>query len=289
MTGEDLEVILEQRLGSKIVARESVSGGCISQACIITLASGECCFLKSNAGTPNGFFAAEATGLDELRKGEILIPEVIAYEDNPGGTYPSFIVLEFLEPGHSGKKENQQLGEQLARLHRSTADRFGFIADNFIGSLEQRNKKMARWGDFFFETRLAVQAELGRVNGWFDHSFEALLNEKQVAIREELNQTVEPPTLRHGDLWSGNVFWSTRGPALIDPAVYYGNREADLAFTELFGRFSEVFYQVYNDTYPLEPGYARRKSILNLYHLMTHSNLFGGSYISSARAAVGRI
>lgn len=281
---------LNERLHGDVKFIASVGGGCISSAGIIEVGRGNRFFIKWHFNTADAFFTAEAEGLRELKKADALkIPEVICFEDN-GKSGPSFIVLEELKPGAKSKDLSQELGAALAKMHMIKADRYGYNKNNYIGSLPQYNSQCDNWGEFFFEQRLVKQAEIGSEAGWFDYNFERLLAKKKDQIIKILNDVnYEGASLVHGDLWGGNVFWSDSGPALIDPAVYYGSREVDLAFSEMFGGFDRSFYDAYQAAYPLLSGYPLRKSILNLYHLMTHSNLFGGSYISEAYSTLTRI
>ena len=141
----------------------------------------------------------------------------------------------------------------------------------------------------FFKYRLLYQAQLGKSSGWFTEELESILFSKEKLIKDFLAEGPSEASLLHGDLWSGNVFWSNDGPALIDPAVYYGSREADLAMTELFSGFSRDFYQAYEKVFPMISGYQKRREVLNLYHLMNHANLFAGTYINSVAVVLHSI
>jgi len=281
---------LQEALSSPVRDVNAVGGGCISQAAAVTLEDSSTYFIKWNASAPAGFFAAEATGLRELAKPAVIkVPEVISFSDSPQNDCPAYIVLEYLCPGSHSKGADEELGQKLALLHQRRKPHCGSMPDNFIGKLSQENPAVEVWSDFFFENRLLVQMRLGQERGWVDSQLQNLFSQKEQTIRALLQNEVEEASLLHGDLWSGNVYWSDAGPVLIDPAVYYGSREADIAFTELFARFGSSFYHAYNEALPLCPGYQERKEVLNLYHLMTHSNLFGGSYISSVYQTIKRL
>ena len=281
---------LSRYFQAEIKSVHAKSGGCINNAAIIAAPGPTYYFLKWNAHAPDELFACEAAGLKAIKQtGVIRVPEVITWADRGKAEIP-YLVLELLTTGEMNTAGQEKLGKQLAHLHMTKGESYGWATDNYIGSLAQENTPLATWGEFFFTRRLVKQAELGTVSGWFDYNFERLLSTKQDKIVEVLNEVDdEGPALLHGDLWSGNVYWSKEGAVLIDPAIYYGHREADLAFTELFGGFGQAFYQSYQATYPLRPGYARRKPILNLYHQMTHANLFGGEYVSAAYSTLTRI
>ena len=181
----------------------------------------------------------------------------------------AFILLEKLALRRSG--DWRRMGEALARLHAVQGPRFGWPRDNYIGLAPQINTWKDEWSDFFLECRLRPQARAARIDV-SDASVRALLKDHRPA-----------PALLHGDLWSGNAGFTAEGPVVFDPAVYYGDREADLAMTELFGGFPRAFYEGYG---PLDPGYERRKHLYNLYHLLNHLNLFGGSYLPQVKAAL---
>lgn len=278
---KDLIHAVSKTLGTQCVSFFSVSGGDIAFAERVELSSGEKVFLKWGKKAPKGLFQAEADGLARLRAPQVMpVPEVLGLGEAEGGL--SYLILEYLSPG---ERDEAEFGRCLAQLHDVRGEACGLERDNFIGRLRQINTPATStdWGTFFFEKRLFAQALLGQKNGWCKENFFSQLEKKRELIVDSLNEFGEPPSLLHGDLWSGNVFWSANGPALIDPAVYYGHREADIAFLELFGSPGSSFYQRYEQHLPLAKGFSRRKEILNLYHLMTHSNLFGGSYIHSAQ------
>lgn len=222
-------------------------------------------------------FAAEAKGLKLLHNaGAIHIPEVVT--EGLAGPW-QFLVLEFVEERHQSRTYWTDLGQQLASLHRHTSATFGLDHDNYIGSLPQRNTPAEKWIDFFITQRLEVQVKLAIDHGKLGAETVRLFGMLYRKLGELLPE--EKPSLLHGDLWSGNLITNAEGkPCLIDPAVYYGHREAEIAFTTLFGGFSAHFYHSYHEAFALQPGYAGRCDIYNLYPLMVHVNLFGGGYAS---------
>ena len=186
----------------------------------------------------------------------------------------AFLLLEFLSLKQRG--DFAALGRMLAEAHRKPGGRFGWSRDNYIGATPQANGWCDSWAEFWRERRLKPQVELAKRNG-FDLRFD-----------EDLLKNHSPqPALLHGDLWSGNAGFTAEGPVVFDPAVYYGDREADLAMTELFGGFPREFYKAYEETYPLEDGYRLRKHLYNLYHLLNHLNLLGAGYLSQVKETLG--
>lgn len=261
------------------------SGGCINHGGRITTSTGTH-FLKWNdARKFPGMFEAEAKGLELLRApGVITIPEVLGAGER--GSY-QFIVMSFVEQQGRSAHYWHMLGERLASLHRVTRTSFGLDHDNYIGSLRQWNKPHASWIDFFIEQRLQVQLELALKDPLLDRAslqkFETLFKQLPGLLPSE------GPSLLHGDLWSGNLITDEKGePCLIDPAVYFGHREADLAMTQLFGGFDDAFLDSYNDSFPLMPGFRERFDLYNLYPLLVHVNLFGGSYASQVNSILKR-
>jgi fructosamine-3-kinase len=265
-------------IGSTIKESSPVGGGDINEAVKVTLANDREVFIKWNQRSFPGMFTAERRGLGLLASAEALrIPVVLAHSETTDD-YPAFIVMEWLGRGSSTTPLAEALGRGLAAQHQVTAETFGLDHDNFCGSNAQINTPAADWVTFFGERRLGYQMELASRRSRLPGQRGRRL-EKLIAQLGNWLPSHPPASLLHGDLWGGNWLVTTAGePALIDPAVYYGHREAELAFTELFGGFSAAFYQAYQAAWPLEPGYEERKPLYNLYHLLNHLNLFGESY-----------
>ncbi|HFE37451.1 MAG TPA: fructosamine kinase family protein [Gammaproteobacteria bacterium] len=258
-----------------------VAGGSINSAHVLE-GAGKKYFVKLNAKSCTEMFAAEAEGLAELAKpGVIRVPQPICWGELADR---AFIVMEHIPLSRGDQYSAFQFGKQLASLHRVSAERFGWHRDNTIGSTPQINRQDADWVSFFREQRLQYQFSLGARNG----CGREVLNLGEILCENlaEFFHSYQPqPSLLHGDLWSGNYAYDESStPVIFDPAVYYGDREADIAMTELFGGFSSEFYEGYNHVFPLDDGYPLRKNLYNLYHIINHMNLFGGGY---ARQAVG--
>jgi fructosamine-3-kinase len=281
----ELEHALSRCLGQKVRRLRSLSGGDINLAFAAELGGGSEVFVKSHPRAPASMYTAEARGLAWLREGAALrIPGVIAVEEGS----PSFLVLEYLTSGRAAAGFDETLGRGLARLHASGESGFGFESPNFIGSLPQSNRPHPTWAQFFREERLAPQLEravrAGRASNALQRGFDRLF-----AALDELTGPREPPARLHGDLWSGNLHVGPLGePCLIDPAVYGGHREMDLAMMRLFGGFGERVFAAYDEAYPLAAGAAERVSLYQLYPLLVHVNLFGGGYVASVEAALAR-
>ncbi len=275
MIPDSITNYLNKRLNFRITGSRSISGGSINRAVKISTASGEF-FLKWNASAPEDFFEKEADGLKLLNSAGsgLHIPEVIAAE-GPKDHRPGFLMMEMIQEGRSG--DSLDFGIKLARLHQTTAKQFGLENDNYIGSLPQSNRRHEQWIDFFVEERIGPQLKMAVESGKIRSSI--LKNWDRLAAR--LDEIFPPctPSLLHGDLWSGNyLFDSTGNGVLIDPAVYYGHPEMDLAFTKMFGGFSTDFYRGYRSESTIEAGFDERVPICNLYPLLVHVNLFGGHY-----------
>ncbi len=278
----------------KMEGTSPISGGDINEAYGLTLTDGRCIFMKSNTKDNLSFFTAEAAGLAAVARTKAIgTPRILGVGTDAGRGGYAFLLLEFI----SGKSRNRNYWEdfagRLAAMHRAPTaglvsdGKYGFDSHNYIGRRRQMNTACDSWIRFFRECRLEPQfqdaaryfekEDLRRIGRFLDHIDEIL---------------VEPeyPSLLHGDLWSGNVITGNDGSAwLIDPAVYVGHAEADIAMTELFGGFPPVFYDAYKTAAPLQPGYERRRDVYNLYHLLNHLNMFGRMYLSEVKRIVERM
>ena len=263
-----------------IDSTRSVSGGSINSAYVVE-GSGQSFFVKTNSASRLDMFEAELEGLLEIaRHKTVKVPQPLCVGISGGNAY---IVMEYL-PIHGGNGSSAcmaQLGIDLANMHRITQKQFGWHRDNTIGSTPQINTLTSQWVTFYREHRLGFQYQLAAQSG-----YQQLLRRGEL-LMSKLNHffsDYQPSaSLLHGDLWSGNYAIADNGqPVIFDPAVYYGDREADIAMTELFGRFPQRFYSAYNDAYPLDAGYSIRKTLYNLYHILNHLNLFGSGYLGQA-------
>ena len=274
---------LERRFGP-VRGAEPVGGGCIHTAVRVELEDGSALFVKHNERAPERMFATEARGLRALAAGDggLRVPGVLAVCDAADATpgEPAWIALEWLEPGERASDFGAKLGRGLAEIHRRRVEGWGWSEDNFIGSLPQENAVAHSWADFWRLRRLEPQLKrarrLGRLPGT-EREWDRLYGRlpELLAVGEE-----EGPSLLHGDLWNGNVLSAGGEPALVDPAVYRGHREVDLAMSELFGGFGEDFYAAYGELWPLRPGYREwRRPVYQLFYLLVHVNLFGGDYV----------
>ncbi len=281
-----LESILFESLGRETRVKDYyfLAGGCVNQSVQVVTDTGSF-FVKWNETADRHVFEAEAQGLEILRQAnEIGIPEVIGHGQNAQRNY---LILEFLEFNQPKPDYWATLGESVARLHTHTQAQFGLAHDNFIGSLPQNNAPTDNWIDFFIERRLKPQAGLAMYNHAMPMEMYGQLTKFYARLPELL--PVEKPALLHGDLWSGNLLTGRNGHAcLIDPAVYYGHREAEMAFTRLFGGFEPDFYASYQAAFPLQPGFEHRIEIYNLYPLLVHVNLFGASYLPGIERVLDR-
>jgi fructosamine-3-kinase len=284
MIPRDVAAAVAPLVGGEPVTGRRVDGGCISPAARVAGARGDVAFLKwADGSTPAGLFAAEARGLSALRaRGAVPVPEVLGVDGD------RWLLLDWLEPAAASAEAWTTFGAGLAALHRSTAEEWGWPRDNFIGPLPQANGPVADWAGFWADRRLAPQLERALAAGRLDRSdqrrFEALLS----ALAERLGPAAaaDEPSLLHGDLWSGNAHACTAGVALVDPAVYRGHREVDLAMADLFGGFPAAFWDAYQEAWPLQPDALARRPIYQLYFLLVHVNLFGHGYVERTRTAL---
>lgn len=280
--------------GTKIEKASRISGGDINEAYGLVLTGGRRIFMKSNTKENTSFFTAEAAGLRAIaRTNAIGTPQILGLgTDEDGGGY-SFLLLEFISGKSHCADYWEDFARQLSDMHRASTNgliasgKYGFEGDNYIGRRRQINAGYDNWTDFFRDCRLEPQfrdaeryfekEDWKRIGRMLDHLDEIL---------------VEPeyPSLLHGDLWGGNVITGNNGRVwLIDPAVYVGHAEADLAMTELFGGFPQDFYDAYQEVSPLQPGYEHRRDVYNLYHLLNHLNMFGRMYLSEVKYIVRRM
>jgi fructosamine-3-kinase len=259
-----------------------VSGGDISAAWRLD-ALDQSVFLKTGPSSSYEMFAAEAEGLSEIAQANaVRVPAVLAFGEQAGN---AFVALEWLQLDSANSACERLLGQQLAALHRTTRPQCGWHRDNTIGLTPQHNPWSDNWVEFYREHRLGYQLELAASNGFTG----ALQSEgarllKRLPIFFENYSPVE--SLLHGDLWGGNWACSDGQPVIFDPAVYYGDRETDLAMTRLFGGFGNAFYEAYESSWPLQTGYRERMDLYQLYHVLNHLNLFGSGYLGRAMALI---
>jgi protein-ribulosamine 3-kinase len=269
----------------QIRSSQPLGGGSINNVFRLLTSNGEFCLKFNYSDKYPGMFASEAEGLSLLASTkEIRVPSVIS--EGCVGSY-SYLLLEFIRPVKPVSNFMTEFGQRLASLHSHSAGKYGLQKDNYMGSLMQQNCWHDDWVTFFVEERLQKQVSLAYQTGALSinhvSSFEQLYPRLKTLLPEE------KPALLHGDLWSGNFITSETGHACIfDPAVYYGNREIDIAMTTMFGGFSREFYAGYNESWPLESGWEERIDIYNLYPLLIHLNLFGSGYLGQILSTIRR-
>jgi len=262
-----------------------VGGGSINRAFAISDPDHRAYFVKLNDASCLAMFEAEALGLQQIVATQtIRVPLPICWGITEGSAY---IVLEWLDLGYGTHRAWAAMGQQLAAMHRVASPQgFGWERNNTIGLTPQINAWMSDWPAFFAEQRIGYQLQLAQQRGGHFPQAAQLL----AAIPQILAGHQPLPSLLHGDLWSGNaVVTQLEEPVIVDPAVYFGDREVDLAMTELFGSFPNDFYRAYDQAFPLEPGYRQRKLLYNLYHILNHFNLFGGSYEHQANQMMATV
>ncbi len=284
----DLEAAVSAARGMAFTVRSSagVSGGCIHDAFMVTDGVTRF-FVKRNRPERLDMLEAEARGLESLARASAVRVPAVVHCGPCGGD--AVLVLEYIELGPLGVRAAGALGEALAVVHGVAADAFGWDAGNFIGTTPQDNSRSRSWAGFFRDRRLAPQLALASDRGYavtLEDAGQRLLE----CVPALLSAHAPVPSLLHGDLWGGNAAADTAGlPVLYDPAVYHGDRETDLAMTELFGGFDAAFRRAYVSAWPLPPGHRVRQRLYNLYHVLNHLNLFGGAYLDRAKRDIDRL
>ena len=279
----ELREVLERELGAEVRRAKRLGGGSINDAYEVLFGDGMSLFVKTNSNAPERMFEAEARGLRWLEAaGAIRVPKVIALSDSK----PAYLALELLTPGKRSPRFDETLGRGLAALHSFGAPSFGLDHDNYIGRLHQSNRAAEDWASFYWTSRLEPQLRLASDRGLIDGGARASCLALEAVLAERVGAP-EPPSRLHGDLWGGNLHADEAGePVLIDPAVYGGHREIDLAMMRLFGGFGERVFAAYEEARPLASGARQRVSLYQLYPLLVHVNLFGGSYVGSVLRAL---
>jgi fructosamine-3-kinase len=282
---QDITTHIEQAIGQPfcLINSTPVSGGCINTAYILQ-SKDSSYFIKLNQAHYLSMFKAEFAGLKELHATQtIKVPQPIAYGTS---SCHAFLILDYIPFISTTQQSDWQLGQQLAALHKIQQPFFGWSIDNTIGANTQVNLPSKNWLSFWRDHRLNFQLSLAITHGYGGKLIQS--GEKlSESLSHFFNDYHPHPSLLHGDLWSGNAAVTTDGaPVIYDPACYYGDREADIAMTELFGRFGEQFYAGYQEIYPIDSGYSVRQHLYNLYHILNHLNLFGESYQHQAQAMI---
>jgi fructosamine-3-kinase len=290
MYGTEEEFIqqLEKKTGHslKSYSLTEIGGGDINQAYHLSTPSVSW-FVKLNRPHTLAMFAAEAAGLQELAATQtVRVPKVITCDKTESHAY---LILEYIELKSKSPQAERLFAQQLANLHQQKQSYYGWTQDNTIGSTPQYNGHYQNWVEFWQQQRLGMQLKMAADKGYLgilQHSGEKL----QVKLGDLFTDYTPQPALLHGDLWGGNMAADSQNqPVMFDPACYYGDREADIAMTELFGGFGRDFYAVYQEHYPLDSGYQVRKILYNLYHILNHLNLFGRSYLHRAEAMIDEL
>jgi len=273
---------LQQNLSIKTA--HPVSGGCINQAFRLDCQQQnrpQAYFIKLNQAAQLAMFEAEVAGLQAIADSQtIRVPEVVAMGKVGNQAY---LLLTLFESGSAKQPGWATLGQQLALLHAHTQPRFGWHRDNTIGRSPQKNQWQADWVTFWTQQRLGFQLQLAAQQG-YGGQLQQLGEQLLLRVGDFFSSYQPQASLLHGDLWSGNVCIDVQQhPYLFDPAVYYGDRETDLAMTELFGGFGADFYAAYQAQWALDVDYQQRKPLYNLYHILNHLNLFGGGYLAQSQ------
>lgn len=269
-------------LTDEIISIRSITGGSVNKSYGIYSLNRSFFVKVNNLDAFPNMFEKEKKGLDTLRgASSISVPEVLIE-----GSFKeqAYLVLEHILPNEPNKNYWENFGKGLSELHLNSSSNFGLAYDNYNGSLVQVNNNEANWAKFFVENRLQVQQKQARDKGRLDSDLSRMLDKLYPKLERFFPE--EQPALLHGDLWSGNYLVNRGNPCFMDPAVYYGHREVDLAMSLLFGGFDKKMYEVYHHHFPLEKGWEKRVDVLNLYPLMVHVNLFGASYAQRVKSVI---
>ena len=278
---DKIAIAISQATGTKFMGdrRQTLTGGCINQATRLSDGKHQF-FVKTNHPNCLDMFVAEAIALQQIYATQtIRVPQPICWGLADDQAY---LVLENLTLG--GRQDWETMGQNLAAMHRVTSDRgFGWDCNNAIGTTPQINNWTNNWLNFWSEHRLGWQIRLAKRKGW-----QCIVSEQKIyeSISEIFSNYQPQPAMVHGDLWGGNASFVDGEPVIFDPALYFGDREVDLAMTELFGGFPPQFYNAYEAAYPIDASYQQRKTVYNLYHILNHFNLFGGGYNSQANRMI---
>jgi protein-ribulosamine 3-kinase len=268
--------------GITIAHDRPINGGDINRAALLTCKDGRQLFIKYNKGErATDMLRTELLGLTLLGASKVIgVPKTLGHDEAPDGW--AYLLMEYVVSGHKSRFFWADFGRALATMHSSTAERFGFGHDNYIGTLPQSNTRHDSWADFYTEERLIPQVRMAMGKGAFGpNELKQMEN-----LGKKLNEICpkEAPALIHGDLWGGNFLCNEASkPILIDPSACYAHREMDMAMTRLFGGFEPLFYNHYQEAYPLEPGFEDRMQIYQLYYILVHFNIFGGDYAQQAK------
>lgn len=284
----DLSLILdpiEVAINAKVKRTDAVAGGSIGRCYKLTTQHNKYYFLKIYSGSRAApMIGAEVQGLTEINKSQALrVPQIISHGQN-------YLLLEYIQTAEIKPCFWQKLAHGLVKLHSYKAEEFGFEQNNFIGTSPQMNSYEKTWVEFFWNNRIEYQWQLARANSLSTHKLDQKI-ESLKSVLPELFQGIDVvPSLLHGDLWSGNYLCDQQQqPVLIDPAVYYGHFESDLAMTKLFGGFANDFYARYFEQRPQAQNYAKREALYQLYHILNHLNLFGSSYYQQSLTLLSQI
>ncbi len=260
----------------KMIKTQPVGGGCINNALKLSTSEGEF-FLKWNSTAPKDMFAKEAAGLTEMSQAEsvLVIPRAIFYAEQ--SDFPGLLLMEYLSPAMNTTGFDETLGRGLAQMHQKSAVEYGFHHSNYCGTTVQDNSWTTNWPEFYTQNRInSLINQIKKSRGL--SLVEQKIFDKLIDRLPNLLPHSTIPSLIHGDLWSGNYMFTAKGPALIDPACYYADREMELGMMKLFGGFSTKVWGAYQEEWPLPEDWQQRNQLYQLYHVLNHYLLFGGSY-----------